>query len=444
MSLRPLMFVHPPYDFLEDERTMDFLFEGGVRDIMLGYWTIVDESEGESSYSYPRIIAEHFGHKTVTGRPVTPCRATPALYEGIGVEPPDLPKEAYEKAERFKRSIEKAHEKGINVYTFGTSDGSPKWNVQPTHSLSAQYTGARLQDYYTNFPTIAGCILDGPGYGYEIQPGFRGGGQAFAKLCTCEECRSKAESMGLDIDQMNAKKEELSNLLHGLQKEQVALFLQSQRGMFDAMDLLLDDPIYFDILKFKTRLIDDFIETVYKKVKEADENLQFGICPRLPCFSTMQGCNFRRLSKITDLINSKHYLWMGGIDGFKGTIHRYTQTLMEWNPDLDEKLVMELIEKLFGFSMPPDYPLSDYEKPAPREFFFGVVYSESKKMLQRIGAKEKISPFIGLEHGGVWLNAQELRYLLEAMEDAGLTRFTYYVLNTITPEIWDVITDFTP
>ncbi|MFQ6043092.1 MAG: hypothetical protein ACE5PV_19735 [Candidatus Poribacteria bacterium] len=444
MSLKPLMFMHPPYDFLEDERTIDFLLEGGVRDIMLGYWTIIDESKEGSSYSYPTIIAEHFGHKTVTGIPVTPCRATHALYEGIGVEPPDLPKEAEKKAESFRRSIQRAHEKGINVYTFGTSDGKPRWTVQPTHSLSAQYTGARLQDYYKNFPMIAGCVLDGPGYGYEIQPGFRGGGQAFAPLCTCEECRSKAESMGLDIDWMNAKKEELQSLLHGLQKEQVTLFLQSQQGMFDVVDLLLSEPIYFDILKFKTHLIDDFIQIIYKKVKEADENLQFGICPRLPCFSTMQGCNFRRLSSITDLINSKHYLWMGGIDGFKGTIHRYAQTLMKWNPSLDEKLVMELIEKLFGFSMPPDYPLSDYEKPAPREFFFGVVYSESKKMLQRIGSKEKISPFIGLEHGGVWLNAQELRYLLEAIEEAGLTRFTYYVFNTITPEIWDVITDFTP
>jgi len=86
MSLKPLMFVHPPYDFLEDERTIDFLLEGGIRDIMLGYWTIIDESKEGSSYSYPRIIAEHFGHKTVTGIPVTPCRATHALYEGIDVE----------------------------------------------------------------------------------------------------------------------------------------------------------------------------------------------------------------------------------------------------------------------------------------------------------------------------------------------------------------------
>jgi hypothetical protein len=48
-----------------------------------------------------------------------------------------------------------------------------------------------------------------------------------------------------------------------------------------------------------------------------------------------------------------------------------------------------------------------------------------------------------LEHGGVWLTADELRCLLQAMVAAGLTRFTYYILNTITDEVWDVMTEFT-
>lgn len=64
-------------------------------------------------------------------------------------------------------------------------------------------------------------------------------------------------------------------------------------------------------------------------------------------------------------------------------------------------------------------------------------------MLLRVGDPEKISPFVGLEHEGVWLSAEELRHLLQAMVDAGLTRFTYYVLNTISNDVWDVITEFT-
>ena len=183
MALRPLMFVHPPYDYLEDEWALDKFLSGGVRDVMLGYWTIVDESQGDSAYSYPSLISEQYGGKSVTGRPVPAFHPTEELYKDIGFIPPDLPKEAEEKAERFRMSIRTA-EKGINIYTFGTSDGSPQWtrDEPPSHQDSVEYIATRLQDYYLNF-SIAGCVLDGPGYGYEIQPGFRGGGQAFAKLC---------------------------------------------------------------------------------------------------------------------------------------------------------------------------------------------------------------------------------------------------------------------
>lgn len=64
-------------------------------------------------------------------------------------------------------------------------------------------------------------------------------------------------------------------------------------------------------------------------------------------------------------------------------------------------------------------------------------------MLQRIGDPEKVSPFVGLEHGGIWLTAEELRYTLQAIADAGLRRFTYFILNSISDEIWEVIRAFT-
>jgi hypothetical protein len=64
-------------------------------------------------------------------------------------------------------------------------------------------------------------------------------------------------------------------------------------------------------------------------------------------------------------------------------------------------------------------------------------------MLRRIGDTDKISPFLGLEHGGTWLTDDELRHLLQAMTDAGLTRFTYYILNAIDGEVWQVLREFT-
>ena len=43
----------------------------------------------------------------------------------------------------------------------------------------------------------------------------------------------------------------------------------------------------------------------------------------------------------------------------------------------------------------------DFEQPAPKDFFDEVVYSESKKMLFRVGDADRISPFLGLEHGAL-------------------------------------------
>jgi hypothetical protein len=286
-------------------------------------------------------------------------------------------------------------------------------------------------------------VTDGPGYGYEITPGFRGGGQLFAPLCTCAHCQEKARTMGMDLAAMQAASERIRQALHELTPAQVDLFLESQQGIFDALDLLFEDSAAVDLLRFKTASVEDSIARIYRAIKAANPKLQYGICPRLPCFATMQGVNFRRLAQVTDLIQSKHYLWMEGIDGFKGTLARYVRTLREWSPALDDARLEALICRLLGVHLPDDYRVRDFERPAPKRFFDEVVYRESRKMLQRIGEAEKISPFLGLEHGGILLTAEELRYTLQAIADAGLTRFTYFILNSIGDEIWEVIREFT-
>ena len=41
------------------------------------------------------------------------------------------------------------------------------------------------------------------------------------------------------------------------------------------------------------------------------------------------------------------------------------------------------------------------------------------------------------------MTSAELDLLFQAMVDAGLKRFTYYCLNDVTDEIWEVMTRFT-
>lgn len=480
MRLRPLVFVIPPFDFLDDERIQDELIAGGVRDLMLGWWSLFDDRPGGNSpvltasgvvdhtmrnwwslfedwpdgdgpaFSVPETTGRFTRAYYATprrGRLVAPFHPTEQLYAGLGVVPPDLPAGLEAKAERFQQMVARLAAKGVRVYSFGAADAPAQWLEQPPACINDPradgYTCARLHDYYRHFPTIAGCVTDGPGYGYEITPGFRGGGQLFAPLCTCVHCHTKARALGVDLAAMQAAATRLQHLLHDLSPAQVDLFLESQQGIIDAIDLLVEEPAVIDLLRFKTASVEDSIARISQGIKAIDPALQYGICPRLPCFAPIQGCNFRHLSRVTDFIQAKHYLWMGGYDGFKGTLARYVQTLRAWNPAVDEARLEALICRLLGVRLPADYRVADFERPAPTAFFDEVVYRESRKMLQRSGDPERISPFVGLEHGGIWLSAAELRSTFQAMVDAGLTRFTYYVLNTITDEVWDVMTEFT-
>lgn len=453
--LRPLMFVFPPFDFLEDERVQRELLAGGVRDLLFAWGKLYDERLEEDdarltlNYTTRGRFVDRFFAAAPRGRSVAPAfPATPELYEGLGATPPEFAPHLEGKAKRLATLTEHLSASGFRVYYFGYigagPDGPATWiSEDAKRAHTWDYVEARYRDFCLHYPSIAGFVTDGPGFGYEITPNFRHGGQLFAPLPTDPDHQAIANDLGVDLGKMQLAADRVQGLLHGLTPAQVDLFLDAEQGVFDAIDLLLEDPALLDVLRFKTAVVDHQIGAHNRSIKAIDSRLEYGICPRLPGFATMQGVNFRRLSRITDFIQSKHYLWMHGFDGFRGTLFRYKQTLREWNPDLDDARIEALIFRLLGVQLPTSYGIADFDRPAPKEFFDEVVYRESRKMLLRIGNPQKVSPFVGLEHEGIWLNAEEIRHLLQAMVDAGLSRFTYYVLNTITDDVWKVLTEFT-
>ena len=453
--LRPLPFVYPPFDFLEDERVQDELIDGGVRDLMLVFGHLFDDRPSPEAPLYAgrtqgRFVRDYFATPRRGTMVPAAFRATPELYAGLGATPPELPPGLDHKSERLGALIAQLSGKGVRVCVFGYvgsgPDGPATWDSEEASRAHRwEYMEARIRDFMLHFPSLDGFVTDGPGFGYEITPGFTGGGPlTFAPLPTDAEARAVAADLGADLATMQAASDRLRDHLCGLTPPQVDLFLDAELGVFDGIDLFMEDDAVVDLLRFKTAATERNVGAIYRAIKAVDARLEYGICPRLPCFATFQGCNFRRLSRITDYIQSKHYLWMGGRDGFRGTLARYQQTLREWNPELDDARIEALMGRLLGVQLPPDYRIADFDRQAPASFFEEVVYHESRKMLFRIGDPERISPFVGLEHGGSpWMPAEELELLFQAMVDAGLTRFTYYVLNDITDEIWEVMTRVT-
>ena len=453
--LRPLPFLYPPFDFLEDEQVQDDLIAGGVRDLMLVFGHLFDDrSETDpppfQSRTQGRFVRA-FHAANPNGR-VVPAVFEPTLelYEGLGVTPPGLPSGMEEKSRRLGRIIEQLSSKGMRVCLFGYlgqgSDGGPEWASEEARRAHRwDYVEARVQDFMLHFPSLSGFVSDGPGSGYEITPGFTGGGAlTSAPLPKDDDAQELAREIGADLGAMQAASERLHNQLRGLTPAKVDLFLDSHLGVFDGIDLFLQDDDVVDLLRFKMLRIERGIAAMNRAIKAVDEGLEYGVCPRLPCFSTYQGCNFHRLNAFTDYNQTKHYLWTGGRDGFRGTLERYQATLREWNPELDDGRIEGLIQRLLGVEIPQDYRIADFEQPAPWSFFEKIVYRESRKMLFRIGDPDRISPFVGLEHGGSpWMTAEELDFTFQAMVDAGLRRFTYYCLNDVTDEIWEVMTRYT-
>ena len=70
--LRPLPFVYPPYDFLEDERVQDDLIAGGVRDLMLVWCHLFDDRPSPDAPLY----GSRAGGRFVRDYYATPRRGT--------------------------------------------------------------------------------------------------------------------------------------------------------------------------------------------------------------------------------------------------------------------------------------------------------------------------------------------------------------------------------
>ena len=261
--LRPLPFVYPPFDFLEDERVQDELIAGGVRDLMLVWGHLFDDRPSPGAPAYTgrtqgRFVRDYYAtprHGTLVP---TAFRATPELYAGLGATPPELPTGLDGKAERLAAMIEQLARKGVRVCVFGYvgagPDGPATWESEEAIRVHRwDYVEARMRDFMLHFPGLTGFVTDGPGFGYEITPGFTGGGPlTFAPLPTGAEAqRPIAKDLGADWAAMQAASDRLQDRLCGLTPQQVDLFLDSKMGIFDGVDLLMEDDAVVDLLRFK-------------------------------------------------------------------------------------------------------------------------------------------------------------------------------------------------
>ena len=65
----------------------------------------------------------------------------------------------------------------------------------------------------------------------------------------------------------------------------------------------------------------------------------------------------------------KHYFFQRGFDGFLGTVYRYSQTLLEWNPGISVADTLDVVQALFGIVLPGvGDDMLDFESALSPEF----------------------------------------------------------------------------
>ena len=415
MAFQPFMFIGDIQAFEKEgaDHVLTRLWEGGIRELVLGDLVL---SSGD-----------------VKGPAFEPSRDH---YSGIDGEPPALPEALAGSAAIFRDAIKAASDRGFKLYLhdWGQGAGLPG-RAGLNDPEQVRYGLARTRDTYEQFPELNGFILDGPEYGYEIEPGHRS--DVFAGLQPADE--DKARQLGYDVESLRAAPARLKAALQSLGAEGMRRFTESHRGLFDSVDLLLQAPEVFDLIRFRTDCIQEYVGAFHSCVKELGADLELACGPRTSAFAPLTGFNYRRLQEVTDFFCPKLYFWQHGVDGLKGTLYRYAKTMMEWSGDPDEGLALRFAEWLFDLPMPGVASLEDLSQPLSAEFIQETVPAEIAKMIHRSGSAEVLRPWLGLHHGGVRISTAELQQLLDVVAHSGLHSMIYWHYSDMTEAEWAIL-----
>ena len=349
------------------------------------------------------------------------------IYREHGVEPPEQGPRDEVAEQKFQAMLDDAAARGWKILTFGMGRGGI----------------VGLEEMIRAHPQIQGVIVDGPGENhYELA--FHHGGELLEMRPG--EDRVFAD-MGADIDRMQRGIDHLRQSLQQLRPQRVRYLAQG--GLFSVLNLIdLDEDGLYWLRMRQQKSIRNWAET-RAIVDRASRKIELGGIPRTAVFSGLTGQDYERMAEYFDYILPKHYYWHRGFDGLYGTIARWVQTLGAWNPQLTEEDAFAVVEALFGIELPGVRTLFDMEAGFPDEFFAEIVYAETRRALEAVGA-DKVVCWVSTgrgPHAGDPMPARDLLGILRASEAAGLQRFVFHpedmgaaewrVLSTLCGQPWD-------
>ena len=367
----------------------------------------------------------------------------PEVYNNLGVSPPSAPKhELPEKRARLDKMLTEAKARGWPIFIFEAAWGAGsggRGHIFADPVRQKAYC-ARVQDTLEHFPMVDGAIMDGPEWGYEIHPNHRS--NIFNDLP--ESVAEKAAELGYDYSLLVAAKDRFYDRLHNLKRAEIQL--HAPGGLLGAFNLFGSDADLMAWFRFRVDALTDFFRNVRahldREVGAHGSAPLLGLGPRSACFAPLNGYDFAKLADVVDILLPKHYFWHRGADGLYGTVARYIDALRGWNPDLSDADALLVVRALFGLELPQITRAEDLENGFPPEFFTDIVSLETRRALAVVDAPERTLPWVDAgrhPHGGNLIDADALRQMLIAAQNAGLVRFLYHNHGHLTEDEWEVI-----
>ncbi len=376
------------------------------------------------------------------GRGIATFDPNPAVYQRFGVTPPPPPEADPEKRRKLENALTAAKERGWSLWIYQPSVGAGPGGEG--HILADEQRQAaacaRMVDTLEHYPMVDGAVMDGPEWGYEIAPHhmdhrsyiFNDLPESIAPLC---------RRLGYDYEALVQAKDRLYERLHTLSPN--SLRRSEHGGLLGAIQLLGDDPNLFAWLAFRKASLTAYFRGVRATLDQVmSRPIRLGVGPRSAAFAPLCGYDFPALAECMDTLLPKHYFWHRGFDGMVGTVYRYVQTLVEWNPGLSDRDALSVVEALFGLRFPGVSSRADLEHALTPEFFKEIVAQETRKALAAVDDPERIVPWLEAgrtPHNGDPITAAQLDHLLDAAQGAGLRRFLYHHHGNLTPAEWSVI-----
>jgi hypothetical protein len=381
-----------------------------------------------------------------SAEPVAPVYdPNPAVYERLGVEAPAPPEHKLpEKRALLEKTLIATKDRGMQVYFMyadgGAGPGGPGHHLHDDRTLASRV--ARMVDTLEHFPMADGVIMDGPEWGYEMAPHHMNHRSFFFNDLP-ESVAPMAADLGYDYAAMVGAKDRLLHLFHNLDSRRIRT--HARGGIVGAHRMLGADPDLMAWLSFRVDSVTRYFRRIREGVAaELGRPVRMGCGPRSAAFAPLCGYDFVELAQFMDFLLPKHYFFHRGFDGFVGTVFRYSQTLIEWNPGLTVPDTLEIVQSLFGIVLPGVQDMLDFESALTPEFFEAVVKQETRRAIASVDDPERIVPWLDtgrFPHDGDPMTARDLKMLLDAAEEAGLRRFNYHHQGNLSPGEWTVISD---